>query len=43
MGYYTVWQSYHPAQRSFVYESLLNSADAVYSSNDNEDDRTLLI
>ena len=43
MGYYTVWQSYHPARRSFVYESLLNSVDAVYSSNDNEDDRTMLL
>ena len=42
MGYRTLWQSYHPARRSFVYESLISSSDIFLSSDDNSDDRKML-
>lgn len=43
IGYQVVWQTYHSGRQSVIYESLVRNADFHYSSDDNVDDRKMLV
>ncbi|MGB1428669.1 MAG: sulfatase-like hydrolase/transferase [Cycloclasticus sp.] len=42
MGYYTIWQTYHPLRKSLVFESLADSVDLFLSSDNVGDDRAMI-